>query len=159
MNKKVNNPKDVKKKNKHTINISKIILLLIILIIAIVGIIAIKKRKDNTDGYKYIETKEISEVVKNNTQEEQEEISLTNIEITTSGATINAKAKLTNNAERIRKANVTLYLYDSENDMRGKNTIQIENIGAGASIDTNNSIIGGYADLSRYELKIENVER
>ena len=160
MNKNINNnQKDVKNKNKRSINISRIVILLIIIILLIAGIMVLKKRKDNNDDYIYTETKNISEVVKNNTSENQQDISLTNIEISKSGATINVKAKLTNNAERIKKANVTLYLYDSDNDMRGKNTVKVENIGAGASIDTYNSIIGGYTDLSKYELKIENIER
>lgn len=151
-----------KKKVKKTKKLNKRILLcLVIIVILIIAIIfALSKLNKNIKSdYKYEETKAITSVLKDSTNKNQDQIKLEDVKIESVGATMTAKAKLTNNGGKINKAQVNLYLYDEENNIRGMGSTSIENIETNASADIAVNILGDYSDLSRYELKIENIER
>lgn len=151
------NKKEKIGKNKRVI---AVVCCFIILIIAItITIKAIKGKENEKSDYQYTPTPEISKVLKNNTQTEQGNIQLTDVKIDSIGATIIARAKIVNNGARIKQAKPTLYLYDKEQNMRGKSSIKIENLNAKDTAEIEMQIIGEYADLDKYELKIEEIER
>jgi len=146
------------KKTKIANNKKIILFLLCILVIAIVLCLTlINRNSNNNPAYKPIP--EITQVLNNATVAEQENIQISNIQIESLGATITTKAKLKNMDNMIKEAQITLYLYDETNLMRGKNSITIENLDENSEIEISNSLIGGYTDLSKYELKVENVKR
>lgn len=159
----VENEKTVKidskqKRRRKKIN-KKAVISILIVVVLILLITIFMTNRNKKSNYKYIETENVAEVLKDSTNSEQEQIKLSEIKIESIGATMTAKAKLTNSGSKINKAEVNLYLYDEDNNLRGQGTTVIENIEQNGELDVSTSVLGSYTDLSRYEIKIEKVER
>lgn len=135
------------KKVRNNIIIAAIIVLLIIIAAICMYINKINDKDKNSSP-------DITEVVQNITQVNQNGINLSDIKISTVGSNIIVKFNIQSDSN-MSNITATLKLYGGDQKrLRGESSITIDEIMAGSKKEFEISLIGDYNDTDKYEIVI-----
>lgn len=133
-----------------------ILFIFIIILIIIISVIVFFIKKNNTR--ENATTTEIQKLVENQTENKQGQIELNDINIQSIGSNIVVAGKIKNEGSLIIRCDLTLNLYNEEEQLKGRQSVDIENLQSNEEREFEISIMGDYANLDNYKLVIENIE-
>lgn len=139
-----------------------LILLISVLVFTVTGCGCENKTNNNDDisqeQTNNVEDKTIEEQVKNETQENQEDITFSDIKIREFGASNIVSGKIKNNRSETRNVELTLKMYNSSTSrLLGKVKTEVKDLKASEERIFEISIMGDYTTVDKFEVEVKDI--
>ena len=126
----------------------------LLMLTALTGCSCQRKNKDNESGNGE-PLSQIEQQVKNGTEENQGDFTVTNVKIEEVGAESVVSGQVTNNSSKETSIRVNLMMTDSDSGrLFGIVDIDVENVKPGETKDFTLSMIGDYSGVNNFEVRV-----